>query len=350
MYFPELPKHLASGELEPVYLVFGPEDFLRSEAVKLIREKAARGKEPCDTTELDAVEGDPRKLLDDLRTPSLFAPRRLVLIENAGLLFERALEPLLHYVEQPSPRTTLVLVAGEMRKSARKESKKTKKEPPESAARGKERLLRKITAVECPIVPQRALAGWCVQRARALGKPMESNAAALLAEKVGTNLGQMDGQIRNLITYCEKRPRITEKDVSDLCGGDRAWCAWELTEAVLDRNTPVALHALDRLIRDAESPIGLLVPIGRNIRRLIVIKQLARQGLNETEIARRTGAQSWLVGKLLREKKNLAVAELKVKLHQVLEADLDCKTGGGRDTWILERLVLRLCAGAIAKS
>jgi DNA polymerase-3 subunit delta len=351
MYFPELPKHLASDELASVYLVFGPEDFLRSEAVRLIREKAARGKEPCDTTELDAADDDPRKLFDDLRTPSLFAPRRLVLIENAGLLFDgRALEPLLQYVEQPSPRTTLVLVAGEMRKSARKESKKTKKEPPESAARGKERLLRKITAVQCPTVSQRALAGWCVQRARALGKPMEPNAAALLAERVGTNLGQMDGQIRNLITCCEKRPRITEKDVSDLCGGDRARRAWELTQAILDRNTPVALRALDRLIRDAESPIGLLVPIGRDIRRLIVIKQLARQGLNETEIARRTGAQSWLVGKLLREKKSLTIAELKVKLHQVLEADLDCKTGGGRDTWILERLVLRLCAGAISKS
>ena len=133
--FTELSKHLASGELAPVYLVAGPEDFLRTEAVRLIREKAARGKEPCDTAELDAAEGDPRKLLDDLRTPSLFAPRRLVLIENAGLLFdERALEPLLQYVEQPSPRTTLVLVAGEVRKSARKASKKPKKEPPKSAA------------------------------------------------------------------------------------------------------------------------------------------------------------------------------------------------------------------------
>ena len=345
MNFPELPKHLASGELEPVYLVFGPEDFLRTEAVRLIREKAARGKEPCDTAELDAAEGDPRKLLDDLRTPSLFAPRRLVLIENAGLLFdERALEPLLQYVEQPSPRTTLVLVAGEMRKSARKESKKPKKEPPESAAHAKERLLRKITAVECPIVPQKALAGWCIQRARALGKPMEPDAAALLADMVGTNLGQMDGQIRNLITYCKERPRITEKDVSDLCGGDRA-----LAHLGTDRDDPRSKHAGGAARARPAHPrrgqsLGLLVPIGRDIRRLIVIKQLARQGLNEAEIARRAGAQSWLVGKLLREKKSLTIAELKAKLHQVLEADMDCKTGGGRDTWILERLVLRLCA------
>jgi len=351
MHFPELPKHLASGELQPVYLVFGPEDFLRTEAVRLIRERAARGKEPCDTAELDAAEGDPRKLLDDLRTPSLFAPRRLVLIENANLLFdERAIEPLLKYVERPSPRTTLVLVAGEVRKSARKKSKKPAKEPSKPAAHGKARLLRKITTVECPVVPQKALAGWCGQRARALGKPMEPGATALLAEMVGTNLGQMDGQIRNLISYCKERPRISEKDVSELCGGDRLWLAWELTEMILDRNAPQALRALDRFFRDGDSPQGLLVPIGRGIRRMIVIKQLARQGLNEAEIARRAGMQSWLVGKLLRERKSLSLAELKAKLHQVLEADLDCKTGGGRDTWILERLVLRLCAAPISKS
>jgi DNA polymerase-3 subunit delta len=344
MYFSELPKHLASGELEPVYLVFGPEDFLRGEAVKLIREKAARGNEACDMTELDAAEGDPRKLLDDLRTPSLFAPRRLVVIENAGLLFDQAVEPLLRYVEQPSPRTTLVLVAGETRKAARKPSRKPKKEGAKPAAQGKARLFRKITAVQCPIVSQKSLADWCVERARTLGKPMEQNAAKLLADRIGTNLGQIDGQIRNLIACCKERPRITEKDVSDLCGGDRLWRAWELAEMILDGNAPLALHALDRFVRDGDSPQGLLLPIGRAIRRLIVIKQLVRQGLDEAEIAGRTGTPSWLVGKLLREKKDLTIAELKTKLHEVLQADLDCKTGGGRDTWIVERLVLKLSA------
>ncbi len=180
---------------------------------------------------------------------------------------------------------------------------------------------------------------------------MEPNAAALLADRIGTNLGQMDGQIRNLIAYCKERPRITEKDVSDLCGGDRA-----LAHLGTDRDDPRPKHAAGAARARPAHPrrravrIGLLVPIGRDIRRLIVIKQLARQGLKEAEIARRAGVQSWLVGKLLREKRSLTIADLKAKLHQVLEADLDCKTGGGRDTWILERLVLRLCAGAISKS
>jgi DNA polymerase-3 subunit delta len=350
MYFSELAGHLEKAELDPVYLVFGPEDFLRGEAVRLIREKAARGKEPCDIAELDATEGDPRKLLDELRTPSLFAPRRLALIENARLLFEPTVEPLLRYVEQPAPRTTLVLIAGEMRKSARKPPKKPRKEPTKPApaskpaAHTKEQLLRKITAVECPIVSQKRLADWCIQRARALGKPMAPDAAELLADMIGTNLGELDGQVRNLIAYSKERPRITEKDVSDLCSADRLWRTWELTEAILARRTPAALRALDRILRDGEKPVRILGAIGRDLRRLIVVKQLARQRLNQAEIAQRSRTPPWLVRQLLDKNQRRTIAELKLMMHQVLEADLECKTGAGRDTWILERLVLRASA------
>jgi DNA polymerase-3 subunit delta len=350
MHFTALARHLEKGELEPVYLIFGPEDFLRGEAVRMIREKAARAKEPCDTAELDAAEGDPRKLLDELRTPSLFAPRRLVLIENAALLFDRAFEPLLNYVAQPSPRTTLVLIAGEKRPSARKPPKKPRKEPAKSdeaadrrPAHTREQLLHRITPVECPVVPQKMLARWCVERARVLGKPMASAAAELLADMIGANLGEVEGQIRNLITYCKDRPQITEKDVSDLCSADRLWATWELSEAILDRRTPAALRALDRILRDGERPGRILSAIARDLRRLIVIKQLARQRLDHADIAQRSRTQPWLVPQLLDKYQDRTVAELKLMLHQVLEADLACKTGSARDDWILERLTLKLC-------
>ena len=350
MFFSELQRHLAKDELQPVYLVYGPEDFLRAEAVKLIRDKATRGKESCDVSEFDAAEGDPHKLLDDLRTPSLFAPRRLALVENAGLLVERAPESLLQYVGQPSLRTTLVLIAGEKRPSSGKPPKRPKKEPTKPspadkpAAHIKEQLLRKLTVVDCPIVSQSRLTDWCVHRARALGKPMAPGAAALLADMIGTNLGELDGQIRNLIAYSKERPRVTEKDVSDLCSADRLWRTWELTEAILDRRTAAALRALERIFRDGEKPVGILAAVGRDLRRLILIMQLARQGLNSAEISQRCRAQPWLVKRLVEKKQRRTIAELKDMLHQLLEADLECKTGGARDTWIVERLVLRQCA------
>ena len=173
---------------------------------------------------------------------------------------------------------------------------------------------------------------------------MDAAAAKLLVELVGASLGQLDGQIRSLVAFCKERQRITEEDVSKLVGGDRARQFWDLTNAITARYAPVALRALSRLMRDAESPGWLVGKIGQELRRLIKVKELSDQRLPLEEIARRAGMQPWLAKKLLRAVRGVSAEELKANLRLVLEADVDCKTGGGRDSWILERLVLKLCS------
>ena len=106
---------------------------------------------------------------------------------------------------------------------------------------------------------------------------------------------------------------------------------------------PTALRALSRLLRDVESPGWLLSPIGREIRRLITLKELSDTRLPAGEIAQRAGMPPWLVQKLLGGVQRVSAEELKANLRLVLQADVECKTGGGRDSWILERLVLKLC-------
>jgi len=366
MDFSQLQPHLASHGLQPVYLIQGQESFLKGEALRLVREKASSDdpgrtgdKEAAaqgsgrryETTELDAAESEPRKLFENLRTPSLFAPRRLVVVDNAELLADRAFDLLLEYVERPSSRTILALVQGEPRKPKRKpvprngegEEKKPGKAKPGPSAREKERFLRKVAVVDCRILPERFLPDWCVAQAGAQGKRMDKDAAKLLVELVGASLGQLDGHIRSLAAFCKERQRISREDVLKLVGGDRARQFWELTNAITARSAPVALRALDRLMRDVESPGWLIGPLGREFRRLIKVKELSDQHLPLAEIAQRAGMPSWLAGKLLGAISGVSAEELKANLRLVLEADMDCKTGGGRDSWILERLVLKLC-------
>ena len=271
--------------------------------------------------------------------------RRLVVVDNAHLLVQLAFDLLLEYVEHPAPKTVLALVPGEPRKAGRKE--KEEKKPGKArpgptaaenrASRGKSRWW---IARSCRKGTFRA--GASAGRARS-GKPMDSGAARALVELTGGSLGQLDGQIQSLIAYCKERPRITEEDVANLVGGDRARKFWDLTNAVTARDAPAALRALDRLLRDVESPGWLIVKMGAEMSRLIALKDLAVQRLPQAEIERRADVQPWLAKKLLAAIRNVSAAELKANLRLVLEADVDCKTGGGRDSWILERLVLKLC-------
>src|SRR3990172_347698 len=110
----------------PIYVIHGPEPFLQREAVRLIRTCAA-GEAGFDVVDMDAKEVDPRSILDELRTPGLFAPGRLIIVENGQFLLDRAPEPILRYARQPTATTVLVLMA-ESLDSRKKEVKALLKE------------------------------------------------------------------------------------------------------------------------------------------------------------------------------------------------------------------------------
>ena len=63
--------------MEPVYLVHGAEWFFRAEALHIIREAAV--KLDNDITELDGREIEPPALMDQLRTPTLFAAKQIII-------------------------------------------------------------------------------------------------------------------------------------------------------------------------------------------------------------------------------------------------------------------------------
>lgn len=348
MLVTELEQRLKQDGLKAVYLVLGPESFLRAEALRLIKEAAARGaggaREPaCDLTELDAAEMDPKRLFDDLRTPSLFAPRRVIFIDNAANLFSDSFAILAGYVQAPAPRTVLVLVAeqlGKPKASRRKASKKKSDEPAPDPAT----LITKLVHVECPAIQQRELPSWCMARARLCGKQLDMAAARTLVELSGANLGQIDGQIQSLASYVKDRPRITSEDVTNLVGGDRVRTIWELVGATTEGNVALGIRALDRLLRDSENtPSRLIGAIAREVRRLTVLKELLDARVSAAEIESRTRMPRWLIDKLSRSLRATSADTLKRRLRLLLEADMACKTGGGQDQWIMERLVMQLC-------
>ncbi len=342
MRAPELAAHLKAG-MKPVYLIFGPEEYFRTQALRLLREKAEGAK--YDVSELDGAELDPRKFFDDLRTPSLFAPDRLVIVEHAEMLFGAPLQGLIHYATKPSQRTVLALAAEELKAKGPKRGPRKKKEKEESPA-DLPTLLHKVTPVDCPVLNRRELPLWCMARAKELGKRMDPAAAGMLIELAGTNPGALSGQIDSLVSFCKERPSISSDDVSRLVGGDHMRTIWELLGAVSERKPAAALRALDRLTRDGEyTASGMIGYLSQEVRRTLIVKRLHDSGAPAAKIEQATHAQGWLIEKILRTSRGVSVEELKKHLHLLVQADYDIKTGAGGDGWVMERLVMQLCGG-----
>lgn len=353
-----LERSLKSGSLKPVYLIYGPEDFLRREALLLIREAAAAGPHETDISEPEADGLEPAVLLDDLRTASLFAPRRLIIVDGAGALIAQSGDLFAAYAARAEATATLVLLAESLvvgkknTKAALAESpdgrKKNAKAPAAESPDGRKKrvkaLLAKAVSVECPALNPRAVPSWCIKRARRHGKPMPPATAKLLVDLAGSDLGQLDGHIQALASYCSEREKITDDDVTDLIGGDHARTVWELVRAVTNRSPAAALRALDRLLRQPKvTTVWILAALARETRDLWQVKHLADRDCPAADIQARLGKPPWLIQRIMKTVGGIPEPRLRANHRKLLEADLDSKTGAASDEWILQTLVMGLC-------
>lgn len=339
----QLAAHLKSDGLGPIYIVHGPESFTRAEALSALKEAAAKENPPRDVTELDGPEIDAQKLADDLRTPSLFAPSRIVLVDGAGALFGASLKHLDAYAQKPSSRNTLVLTDEQMKpKGTRRRPVKASDES--ASAQAGKTLMKKAVVVDCPILTRRDLPTWCIARAQSYGKRLEFPAARDLIDVVGFSLGQLDGKIQALAAFCRDRQRITPDDVAQLTSGDHARTIWDLIQSVIEQKPREALIALNRLLEHGEAaPLQILPMISKEIRIVRTVQRLTRQRCSPAQIAQQTGAKPWALERASALARRLKESQVHDMLSLCSDTDMELKTSQGSDLWIMERLVIRLC-------
>jgi DNA polymerase III delta subunit len=190
-----------SAELPPGLVLRGPERWFRSRAADKAREAArAAGFELC-AHDAKGPEFELTRLLDDLVGSALFAPARLVVIENPEDLLKkdgrkdssttRAVKSFLE-----GERGTVVLSS----KSIRADAGAVKAIV---AAGGLMLSFRKFWDAPPPweksADPRSTeLVAWIVERSRELGAPLSPDRAALLAKRTGNELDAVESALRSL--------------------------------------------------------------------------------------------------------------------------------------------------------
>jgi DNA polymerase III subunit delta len=326
MNFAEFDKSLAGDELPSFILVYGAESFFRTEALKQIKQAAATD---MDLQELEPEKLDIRDLLDGLRTPGLFAAKRLIIVDRAEKFITAEGEALIEYAKSPSSSSTLVLAAETL--DARRKHPKA--------------LIKAATAINCAPIKDHEVPKWVADRARSKGKSLDMTTAKLLVELAGSSLGQLDGQLDSLSAYCDKRKKITYEDVETLVGGDHARRIWDMTDAVMNRDAKKALKCLDRLMREpGGAEFGIIAALSGKVRDMLTVKRLTETGMSQADIRSSLGKHPYVIKLLCNAVSRIPLKELAAKYRLLLTADIDMKTLPNRERrWVLERLALRLC-------
>src|SRR5947208_6510733 len=190
----DFTQSLKKGLIEPVYLLFGPETYLRDQAARLIAAEAMRGTllhEFNDST-FNLTSDDARDAIAAAEQLPMMSQRRVVRIKNLGKLKEADEEVLLKYVNRPVETSVLIFITEDFDKR-----KKLAK------------LLLAGAAFEFQPLKPNELQAWIRSYLRDLTARSEPQALQRILETVTIDLHTVANELNNLAASALPMGRIT---------------------------------------------------------------------------------------------------------------------------------------------
>lgn len=194
--------------------------------------------------------------------------------------------------------------------------------------------------IQCTLPKGAALESWIHKRAQALGVKIAPEAASLLANFMGSQLRMLANELDKLATYVGDRAIINIEDVRLLSASAQEARIFDLTDALAQRNRKQALDLLHDLLADGEPPLKLISTITSQVRSLLLVKELANDGLRVQQIVTATGMAPFVAEKALRQVGKFQTAQLEGAYRQLLATDAALKRSRMTPEMALDLLVV----------
>jgi DNA polymerase-3 subunit delta len=194
--------------------------------------------------------------------------------------------------------------------------------------------------IQCTLPRGAALESWISKRAQTLGVKITSEATSLLANFTGNHLRMLANELDKLATYVGERAIIDVTDVRLLSAQAQEARIFDLTDALAQRNRKQALDLLHDLLADGEPPLKLISTITSQVRSLLLVKELASDGLRIQQIVSATGMAPFVAEKALRQVGKFQAAQLEGAYRQLLATDAALKRSRMTPEMALDLLVV----------
>jgi DNA polymerase-3 subunit delta len=326
----------------PVYLLYGPEDYLIEEEIQELLNRTLSQKERGFNFHLfNGEEHSIQEIVQTAQTLPMFSQYRFVLIREADHMDERKVEVLMEYIKNPSPTTFLVLhgqTVGPLKKH-RKEIEKVGKVTEYSRLKG------------------RGLVSWMKNRMKEKGKTLLEEAADYLVEVVGDHLHDLDNALEKVFLSVGEKRTIELSDMEEITTEVKINTVFDLTDAIGRQNLEKALGILEKAMEskaivfrkeEEGSKFGdpipfLLSMMAKQYWSMLVIKQMSSHHRDAGELAKELGTSLWNIKKLMDQGKHFPEASLQEGILKCHQTDLAIKRSRGPKDLLMEKLVIDLC-------
>lgn len=327
----ELQRDLKAGKIEPLYLLFGPEDYLRNRAASAITETCLKDAPLREFNEssFSLASADVQHAIAAAEQLPMMSSRRVVRITEFSKLREADEGALTRYLMRPVETSVVIFIADDLDK--RRKLTKT--------------LMDACTSVEFASLADGELVAWGKDYLKRLKVTTDDRTLHQLVALAGPSVRTVTIELEKLATAAIDTGFITMEMVEQLVGRSRELSNFELTDHLIGRNRKRALQILYRLLDDGAEPLMLIGLIAGNFHRLALAKELMTRGTAREEVFRLVAMPFSKREDFLATARRTDSEALARSLERIAAADLAIKTslGGGGSTGARLQLEMLVC-------
>lgn len=222
MEYQDLLKQLRAREYQPVYLLHGKEPYFIDVVVDFIENKVlSPAEQSFNQTIFYGKDTSAQQIVDAARRYPMMAERQVIIVKEAQDL-SGGLKGLTHYFKQPTPTTLLVLAHKHKKADARSVAVKA--------------IKNAGVVMESKPLYDNHMPGWIDRYLRDKKLKIDSQAAGLVAEYLGTDLSKVANELDKLSLNLAPGTAVTAQHIEDNIGISREYNVFELQRALAARD------------------------------------------------------------------------------------------------------------------
>ena len=335
MNWSEFYKSVDAGDIAPVYLFTGPEEYVKLEALQRLREKLLPpGLEALNDAVMEDVTA--QQITDAAETLPMMCDRRIVTVRDWPPLMsgkskneEQEVAWMQRWLENPAPACVLVFY---MRQSADGKKKLT-------AA-----LRKKAVAVDFDYLTDAELTRWSARRLKTQGKRIGPRALNALTFMAGRELTRLSGELDKLCAYLGDRDEIGEADVRAIVSASLEYNVFELMNHLLAGDMLKAQQTVNSLLQGGQNPIGIMAMLTRQLRQMTHMKCALDAGEPAQAVQERLKLHPYAARQTARQVARLDQGWLRSLYALSVDSDYAVKSGRMRDQDALNALLFRIAS------
>jgi DNA polymerase-3 subunit delta len=179
---------------------------------------------------------------------------------------------------------------------------------------------------EFELLKGQKLINWVKKELRKYQVAVEPGVFEELANLVGSDLWQMENEIKKLVNY-KNGQKIKKEDLKLLVKPKIETDIFKTIDAISEKKKNQALLLLHQHLEKGDSPLYLLAMINFQFRNLLEIKDLAKKNVPYYKIINESNLSPFVVKKSYRQAQKFTLWELKKIYQKIFQLDLAIKTG-----------------------